>query len=419
MTAGSAIRLVGLVVVLATGVVLASLAGALGTLAVIAAVVAMIMLHELGHFLTAKASGMKVTEYFLGFGPRLWSFRRGETEYGVKAIPAGGYVKIIGMNNLEQVDPGDEARAYRQQPFLQRLVVASAGSAVHFMLAFLLLWSLLAVVGLTDYSKPLLQVGSLSRLTTGQSPAERAGFKVGETILSVNGRRFASWDQLVTYVRSRPGRKLDFAVSLHGTRRILKVVPVNLSAVQVKGGAPLAAKGKPTGFIGIGPTFATQRLGPLAAVGKAGVGLAQATVGTVQGLGNVFSFHGMASYVAQLASPAAKVPKSTPQFASPVGIVQLASYAAHSGMRSVLALLATINVFVGVFNMFPMLPLDGGHVAVAVYERARSRKGRQYHADVSKLLPAVYLVVVVILFLGVTSLYMNISHPLPNPFQFQ
>src|SRR2546421_10982618 len=103
--------------IIGAGVLAAAITGVTKTVAVVIAIVVMIMLHELGHFATAKWAGMKVTEYFLGFGPRLWSIRRGETEYGVKAIPAGGYVKIIGMTNLEEVDPADEPRTYRQKPF--------------------------------------------------------------------------------------------------------------------------------------------------------------------------------------------------------------------------------------------------------------------------------------------------------------
>src|SRR5258708_7710335 len=108
------------------------------TVLIVVGIIVMIMVHEFGHFLTAKWSGMKVTEYFLGFGPRLWSFRKGETDYGVKGVPAGGYVRIIGMNNLEEVDPADESRTYRQQPFWQRIVVVSAGSFMHFVMAFML-----------------------------------------------------------------------------------------------------------------------------------------------------------------------------------------------------------------------------------------------------------------------------------------
>ena len=113
----------------------------------IAILFAIVMLHEFGHFVTAKWAGMKVTEYFVGFGPRLWSVRRGETEYGVKAIPAGGYVRITGFTSTEEVPEEDEARAYRQQPFHQRIIVASAGSAMHFLIAFVLALILVLTFG--------------------------------------------------------------------------------------------------------------------------------------------------------------------------------------------------------------------------------------------------------------------------------
>ena len=142
--------LLRLLVVVAAGITVAIVLGAWPVLVVILALVAMIMLHELGHFATAKWSGMKVTEYFLGFGPKLWSIRRGETAYGVKAIPAGGYVRIVGMTMLEEVDPVDEARSYRQATFPRRLLVAVAGSAVHFIIAFVLLFSLYAFSGSAD-----------------------------------------------------------------------------------------------------------------------------------------------------------------------------------------------------------------------------------------------------------------------------
>ena len=116
--------LVRLVLAVVVGLLVAQRTGHFATVSVILAVIAMIMLHELGHFLTAKWAGMKVTEYFLGFGPRIWSVRRGETEYGVKALPLGGYVRIIGMHNLEEVDPADEARTYRQKPYWRRMSVA-------------------------------------------------------------------------------------------------------------------------------------------------------------------------------------------------------------------------------------------------------------------------------------------------------
>ena len=142
-------------------------------LIVVVALVIMIMLHELGHFLTAKWGRMKVTEYFLGFGPRLWSIRRGETEYGIKAIPAGGYVKIIGMTSAEEVDPADEARTYRQRPFHNRLLVAVAGSAMHGVMAFVLLWGLFVFIG-APRATPW-PISGFSPLAHGVDPARAAG----------------------------------------------------------------------------------------------------------------------------------------------------------------------------------------------------------------------------------------------------
>ena len=139
-----------LAVVMAAVVALFLAAGLSALLVVIVAIIVMVMVHELGHFATAKWSRMKVTEYFVGFGPRLWSIRRGETEYGVKAIPAGGYVRILGMTNLEEIDPADEAGTYRQQPFHKRIIVASAGSFMHFVMAFLLAYAALALLRVAD-----------------------------------------------------------------------------------------------------------------------------------------------------------------------------------------------------------------------------------------------------------------------------
>src|SRR5207248_6378932 len=151
-------RLVRLGYFVAIVLVLAVITGFSPFLGVIGALIAIVMLHEFGHFVTAKWSGMKVSEYFFGFGPRLWSIKKGETEYGIKAIPVGGYVRILGMNNLEKVDPADEARTYRQQSYPRRLLVAVAGSAMHFLIAFLLLIVVWAAIG---HPQGTTQVGSI------------------------------------------------------------------------------------------------------------------------------------------------------------------------------------------------------------------------------------------------------------------
>src|SRR5690606_34030739 len=150
-------------------------------LVIIAGLLVMIFLHELGHYVTARWSGMKVTEFFIGFGPKIWSFRRGETEYGLKVVPLGAYVRIIGMNNLDEVAPADEPRTYRRQSFPRRLLVVSAGSLMHFAQAFVLIVVLLGLIGLPGGSivpdrdvRP--EAWRIAAVTEG-SAAERAGLQ--------------------------------------------------------------------------------------------------------------------------------------------------------------------------------------------------------------------------------------------------
>ncbi len=407
--------LVRLLVVLAAGALISVVTGVTRTVLVILALVVMVMIHELGHFVTAKWAGMKVTEYFLGFGPRLWSVRKGETEYGVKAIPAGGYVKIPGMTNIEKVDPEDEPRTYRQQPYWRRMSVAVAGSFTHFVMAFLLLYVVFAVLGV---QKEVPRVGEVSELEAGPSPAQQAGFRPGDRLVSYDGVPFRTFAAMARYIRQRPGQPITFVVERDGRRLVLTATPADRSVVGIKGVADEPKPARPTGFVGISPAFGVDKAGPLEAVAKSGREVAGITVETVKALGAIFSPSGASAYGRQLVDEGpARPDEGEPRFLSPLGFGRLASQAAEEGWREVLTLLVLINVFVGLFNMVPLLPFDGGHVAIATYERLRSRRGRRYHADVSKALPIFYAVVVLLVFIAVSSLYLDVVRPLSNPFQ--
>ena len=395
-------RLVGLLVVVAAVVVLAVASGSLAAVAFVFALVACVTLHEAGHFVTAKWSGMKVSEFFFGFGPRLWSFRRGETEYGVKALPFGGYVKILGMSNLEKdVDPADEARTYRQQSFPRRLAVAVAGICTHFVIAFLLLVVMWSAVGLPTAS---LTVGSISRLKSGPSPAQDAGFQPGDRIVSVDGHAVKKWDELPPYIRARPGKPITFVVERNGQ-------PVTLVATP----APANPDGEQTGFIGIGARLDADKVNPVVGAGRAVKDIGRLTVASVKALGSFFSPSSLTDYGNQLTGSSNADNQSRP--VSVVGVVRIADQAAQQGLFDFLSILVLLNIFVAVLNAVPLLPLDGGHIAIATYERIRSRKGKRYHADVQKMLPVTAAVVVLLIALGVTSLWLDIVHPVGNPFQ--
>jgi membrane-associated protease RseP (regulator of RpoE activity) len=417
-----------LAVVVVAGLVLAIALNALPVLVVVLALVAMIMFHELGHFATAKWCGMKVTEYFLGFGPRLWSIRRGETEYGVKAIPAGGYVRIVGMTMLEAVDSSDEARSYRQASFPRRFLVATAGSGMHVIMAFVLLFSLYAISGAPSLTSPT--ISSLGQFSKGLSPAQRAGLRPGDVIAAVDGHKVSDLDSLIELVNKHPGRALGFVVMRGGHDVNLRVTPVDgRHVVEEIGGQRVQAanpSGPPKGVIGVELTDVRNvTVGPLTAIGHAGSALGSLFGQTFSGLAQVFSLHGLSNFAHQVAiagsnqssgsSAASGQGSGGGTILSIVGAIQIGAQAARQDVADLLYLLAAINLFVGIVNLFPMLPLDGGHVAIAVYERVRSRKGRHYHADVAKLMPVAYVFLLFVVVIGLGALYMNIVHPAQLP----
>jgi len=375
--------------------------------------IAIVMLHELGHFVTAKRAGMKVTEYFVGFGPRLWSVRRGETEYGVKAIPAGGYVRITGFTSSEDVAPSDEPRAYRQQPFHQRIIVASAGSAVHFLIAFVLALILVLSFGKATNN---YTIASIEHWPGTQTPAALAGLKPGDTVVSIDGKTFSSPTAMTDIVKRSIGKPLVLGVERAGRLVHLTATPADGKGITV-GGQTLGNRG----YLGVEIKEATAPVALLSAVGSSFTTMWQVTDQEVAGIAQTFSPSGVTSLLHQVTNPkaaqsAANNPGSAPRPVSIVGIANLGAQSEQAGLASVLMLLIAINIVFGILNMLPMIPLDGGHVAIAAYEWVRTKKGQPYYrADITKLFPVATVFIAFLALFVFAGIYLDITHPLQIP----
>jgi membrane-associated protease RseP (regulator of RpoE activity) len=401
-----------LIAAIAVIVALSVATGQLDLLIVIVCIIVIVMVHELGHFLAAKHGGMKVTEYFVGFGPRLWSFRRGETEYGIKALPLGGYVKIPGMTNLDEVDPADEDRVYRDKPFHVRLLVAVAGSAMHFLMAFILLWVLLTFVGVPNANRVEFQ--GVAPVGGKPGPAQVGGVRAGDVVVSVDGKAVnGNVNVLTDAIHAHPGVPVTVVVNRDGRNRTLTITPAN-GRVAHEQGLVAPAGSAPFGVIGVSLGEPTQRSSPLGSLSASGAQLGHFMWTSVVGVGHLFSPGAVSHQYDQVSSAkaASTAAANGTRVTSIVGVVQAATQAAQTGIGNLLYILIVINVFFGIFNLFPMLPLDGGHVAIAVYEKIRTgRRTVMYHADVAKLMPFAWLMLLVLGIIILPALLTDILHP--------
>lgn len=359
----------------------------------------MIFLHEVGHFVTARWTGMKVTQFFVCMGPRVFSFRRGETEYGLRLLPIGAFVRVVGMNNLDPCDPADEHRAYKNKSYPRKMLVMTAGSAMHFLQALVLFVVLASVIGQPDPSR--WTISEISQLETGETPAVVADLAPGDTIVTVDGTSTENFRDLQAYLRERPGETVTLEVDRQGE---VFSVDTELATVPTSDGATI-------GFLGVAPEFGRDRMSPLVGVEAFGRAMWQSgqvlprflSPATFVNLGQlVFTGSGE---VAIDSEEAANRPVSM------IGAVRIAGQSRFDWTVPI-SMLAFINIFVGLFNLVPLLPLDGGHVAIATYERLRSRRGRRYQMDVAKLLPLTYAVVLVLGFLMLTTLWLDLVRPI-------
>ncbi|MQA93550.1 MAG: PDZ domain-containing protein [Streptosporangiales bacterium] len=379
------------------------------------ALLASVMFHEFGHFWTARRFGMKTPQFFLGFGPTLWSIHRGETEYGIKALPLGGFVRITGMTPLEdaELSATDRERAfYRQRP-RHRAIVLGAGSFMHFVLAIVLL--LVIAMGL-GVAKPTTTIGRIATCVPASatasdcpsgapaSPAAKAGLKSGEKIVAFGGTEVTDWDQLTAAITAHPPGPAQVTVERGGER---VTVTADLASVPGRKGS----------YLGVTPEMHNDRLGPVDAVsyavgimGETFAGVGKVIVALPASLPNLFS--------PDRGSNPEGSASSIVGAADITGQIVAADSSWQAKTATLLYLVVSLNVFVGVFNLLPLLPLDGGHLAVLCWERIRGGIARMRGrpdpgpVDMTKLAPATVVVIAALIGLGVLLVLADIVNPI-------
>lgn len=392
-----------------------------GILIFVAAILIVVMIHESGHFFVAKAFDFKATKYFIGFGPTIWSTTRGETEYGIKALPLGGFVKIVGMNPYEDVPPEDESRAYSNKPIWQRALVIVAGSATHFVVAFVILVVTTMTIGFPtgEASNTLGLVETRIEGTT--SPASEAGFEPGDQIVGIGGTKTDSWDDIRSFIREHPNETVTFTVQRDG-ETIEVETTLATALVSREGelieysppGSPLAADPEAgeeiVGFLGVQPEPLYDTKGFFPALADSGVRTWEVTKLSVQGIGDMFTMVFGGELWDALRGEGERQADEGPL--GIVGASRIASQSVEAGrVLDLIALIVGFTVFVGLMNLLPLPPLDGGHLAVLAWEKVTGKA-----VDMRKLIPIAAAVISFFVILFVAVLYLDLARPIKVPF---
>ena len=421
----------------------------LGVVVFLLGVAVSIALHEVGHMWPAKRFGVKVTQYFVGFGKTVWSVKRGETEYGLKAIPLGGYVKLVGMlppakgadpHELRKADTGllsnliadarhaeyehitdaDEGRLFYTKPWWQKLIVMAGGPLTNVAIAAILFTALIAGFGVEEPTPTVkavadcaisdVEAGRTCRDTDPVTPARKAGLQPGDTIVAFNGKPVESWVDLTTAIRANGDRVATLGIERDGRvfeRSVATTVVARASLDDPQ-------RTQKVGFLGVEPTFATVRHG-LPTVGTVMWDYTKATVDVIVHL---------PQRMVDVAKAAVGAPRKADGPISVVGASRVAGELVtvddptwRERAIRIIALLASLNLFLALFNFIPLLPLDGGHIAGTLWEavrrgwaRVRGRPDPGY-VDVARMLPVAYGVGALLLVMGVLLIYADIVNP--------
>jgi membrane-associated protease RseP (regulator of RpoE activity) len=398
----------------------------LGVLLFVLALMLAILFHEGGHFATAKLFGMKVERFFLGFGRTIWSTRRGETEYGIKALPLGGFCKIAGIspydpdgNFLEAErprrqqhptaadgtttavaerteppapDPTPVERMFYSKPAWQQAIVLAAGSITHFVVALLLIYGLLVAVGLQINTNRISEVvGTAPNGAT--APAVAAGLRAGDRVVAVAGKAVYDFDELRAAFAGTAGRSVRLVYERDGQRHETTIVPV-----------PVRDGDQVRGFLGVRGSLEKRTFGPIAGAVESGRLFWEASVGSVKGLGQIIP--GLSDRL-QPQNPSGQSSGGD----GPVGIIGIARFAgeaiAANQWVAFLLLLIQFNVFVGLFNLLPIPPMDGGYLAFLAWEKVTGRA-----VDLRKVAPVAVVIVGLLVMLTVGLAWLDITNPI-------
>ena len=372
-----------------------------GVLAFVVALLISVMIHEAGHYLTAKRFGMKVTEFFLGFGARIWSFRRGETEFGIKAIPAGGYCKIEGMSPNDEMPQGQEERAFYKASSGKKLIVLGAGSFLHFVLGFVLLFTLFAGIG-TNQVLPVINE------VVPNSAAQAAGIQAGDEVVSINGKRVTEWYKDVEVIRESQGAELTLVLNRNG-EEVVVTTAARLTDID----------GTKRYVLGIVNEVGLERSGVLVSIKNSATVTKGFLVESVKSLGKLPE-----KIPALWGATVRGEERDANGLVGVVGVARVSGEAVGSDkltpmerLATFVLIVASLNIFVGVFNLLPILPLDGGHMAVAIADSIRAffarLRGRPRPApiDVTVLTPITMVVFVVLATLTLLLLVADVINP--------
>ncbi|MFJ5839566.1 M50 family metallopeptidase [Streptomyces shenzhenensis] len=407
--------------------------------------------HELGHLSTAKLFGIRVPQYMVGFGPTIWSRHKGETEYGIKAIPFGGYIRMIGMfppgedgriaarstspwrgmiedarsAAFEELRPGDENRLFYTRKPWKRVIVMFAGPFMNLVLAVVLFLTVLMGFGISQQTTTVSSVSQCviaqsenrDKCTSGDaaSPAAAAGLKAGDKIVSFDGVTTESWNQLSDLIRATPGKEVPVVVDRKGEQLTLHAtIATNQVAKKDSGGQIVQGQYVTAGFLGF----------------SAATGIVRQDFGdSVTWMGDrigeaAHSIAGLPGKIPALWNAAFDGAPREPD--SPMGVVGAARVGGEiftldipptQQLAMALMLVAGFNLSLFLFNMLPLLPLDGGHIAGALWEALRRNLAKFLRRpdpgpfDVAKLMPVAYVVAGVFICFTLLVLVADVVNP--------